>query len=95
MDMFMNELKYINAMHYPTNNCDGSKVPQDEYPAYLSHASATEFVAPYILPVGESSYASNTSIVANSAYSSRYCRRQAVHYVGDKHGILWCKLFGI
>ncbi|KAG8964225.1 hypothetical protein FRC03_002055, partial [Tulasnella sp. 419] len=47
-DRFAPQLKYLNAMHYPDNNCDGSRVPQEEYPKYLTHQSATEFVQPYI-----------------------------------------------
>ncbi|KAG8936132.1 hypothetical protein FRC03_011153 [Tulasnella sp. 419] len=54
LDQFQQNLKYVTAMHYPTSNCDGSRLPQEYFPTYLTHQSATDFVAPYIIPVARS-----------------------------------------
>jgi hypothetical protein len=51
LQRFGNQLRYLNAMHYQTNNCDGSRIPQEQFPTYLTHASAKNFVQPYIEPI--------------------------------------------
>ncbi|KAG8962821.1 hypothetical protein FRC03_003721 [Tulasnella sp. 419] len=45
---FINQLKYIDAMRYPNNNCAGTIVPQDIFANYLTHKAAATFVEPYV-----------------------------------------------
>ncbi|KIO31217.1 glycoside hydrolase family 79 protein [Tulasnella calospora MUT 4182] len=62
LTQFQPQLKYIDVMHYPDNNCAQPKVdPQTKYTRYVSHHEVQNLVAPYL-------EASNAAVAAGKQF---------------------------
>ncbi|KAG8925980.1 hypothetical protein FRC00_003411, partial [Tulasnella sp. 408] len=62
LNSFQPQLKYIDVMHYPDNNCaDPKPDPQTKYVRYVSHHEVQNLVAPYLA-------ATNAAILAGKQF---------------------------
>ncbi|KAG8944488.1 hypothetical protein FRC00_010559, partial [Tulasnella sp. 408] len=62
LNWFQQQLKYIDVMHYPDNNCAQPKPdPQTKYARYVSHHEVQNLVAPYLA-------ASNAAVLAGKQF---------------------------